>query len=61
MTSPKFDILKSNQDRLDRIKKICDHYQVSSFWGQDMDLNEIAYFEALINKEKPSLNPLQKE
>lgn len=36
------------ESRKRRIKAICDAYKVNEFWGQDMSMDEIIYFERKI-------------
>lgn len=45
------NLAEQDRERLERIKKICEHFQVKDFWAQNMSLDEIKYFEDLIARE----------
>ena len=44
-------IAEQDRERLERIRKICEHFDVTDFWSQNMSLDEIKYFEDLIARE----------
>ena len=46
-----FQFDKKYNEMKERIENICKHYNVSTFWAQDMTLPEIEWFEQKIKDE----------